>query len=62
MKITKLKNGWRLNLTDTEMDILLEQINEDRMAVDSKYKTDTWSDMRTAFAQVPSILSYFSKR
>tara|TARA_Y100000114_G_C11730250_1_gene313157 strand:- start:827 stop:1018 length:192 start_codon:yes stop_codon:yes gene_type:complete len=28
MKITKLKRGWRINLTDTEMDVLSLQVQE----------------------------------
>ena len=28
MKITKLKRGWRINLTDTEMDVLRIQVQE----------------------------------
>lgn len=28
MKITKLKRGWRINLTDTEMVLLREQVQE----------------------------------
>ena len=28
MKITKLKRGWRINLTDTEMEILQVQVQE----------------------------------
>ena len=28
MKITKLKRGWRINLTDTEMRVLRIQVDE----------------------------------
>lgn len=28
MKITKLKRGWRINLTDTEMNVLRVQVEE----------------------------------
>ncbi len=61
MKVTKLKSGWRISLTDNEMDILLEKLKTDRWSSDYKtdrwsgIKTDRWSGMQTAFAQVPSI-------
>ncbi len=64
MKITKFKSGWRINITDTEMDILLKQLKTDRWSSDYKndrwtgIKTDRWSGMKTAFAQVPSIRRY----
>ena len=28
MRITKLKRGWRINLTDTEMNVLRVQVQE----------------------------------
>tara|TARA_Y100001972_G_C7657837_1_gene331418 strand:+ start:2969 stop:3160 length:192 start_codon:yes stop_codon:yes gene_type:complete len=39
MKITKLKRGWRINLSDTEMDILRIQVQEgfSQMTEDIKY-------------------------
>lgn len=33
MKITKLKRGWRINLTDTEMQVLRMQVFEGSLAL-----------------------------
>ena len=58
MKITKLKRGWRINLTDTEMEVLRWQVFEGSRAVEE----DLWDSLSPAEKRIMTEISYMKRK